>query len=194
MPFTLFFEGKAALTADSARLFGGVITLTSVFSAIPAVMRALPVFKDPRVREYVLKFVLVAVAALAPFCALVLFYFFCYIGVASDKEFAFWPLNGLYLLIALVAVFGFFACLLDINWTSPYRLYRDQLAKTFVSLHETQIPRYPRVFPARRYSAGRRIPVTRPPSPAPRKSGGAARRVPRARAPRLVHRPRRSSA
>jgi hypothetical protein len=106
----------------------------SIVAALPTIMRILPLFKNPKLRETVLKVVLVVAGFLVPICAILLFYVFCAIGVADANDFPGWPLPqgwALYGFIGFFAVVSFL--LLNINLTSPHRLYRDQLAKTFVA-------------------------------------------------------------
>jgi hypothetical protein len=115
----------------------------SVIAALPTIMRILPLFKNPKLRETVLKVVLVVAGLLVPIGAILLFYVFCAIGVADANDFPGWPLPqgwALYGLIGLFAVVSFL--LLNINLTSPHALYRDQLAKTFVAHFEKdEIPK-----------------------------------------------------
>ena len=113
-------------------LVGGLIV------AGPAILRFVPVFKKPAVRKLVLGLLLIGAGLAIPLGAIALFYVFWWLGtLPADSASPLWnPLHygdGTLLLTAIVAVLAFVAItLLNINLTAPHRLYRDQLARTFV--------------------------------------------------------------
>lgn len=96
--------------------------------ASPVVVRFLPIFRGARFRKAALISALYAAGVFVPLLAVAVFYFLRWFGGAD-----FGPVNGwwaLFLITVTSGCFSFF--LLDINLTSPHKLYRDQLADTFV--------------------------------------------------------------
>jgi hypothetical protein len=97
------------------------------------------VFEDPKKRQIVLKGVLAISGVIMPICAIIIFYVFCYIVVLDgiDPHIKHFHKTELlkYIVIILVIISIF---LLNINLTSPHRLYRDQLAKTFILSDENK--------------------------------------------------------
>ena len=131
-------EAQRSIKGAFDSWLGKALGVGSIVAALPTVMRILPLFKNPKLRENVLKVVLVAAAFLVPICAVLLFYVFCTLGVVDADDIPGWPLPRGWTLYGLIGIFGFVSfILLNINLTSPHRLYRDQLAKTFVALSET---------------------------------------------------------
>jgi hypothetical protein len=130
-------DGRRAISASLESWRGEALGAGSILAALPTVMRILPVFKNPKVRENVLKVALVAAAIFVPFCALILLYLFCAIGVTDVIAIAGWKVPGISLLGGLTAFFAIVSFfLLNVNLTAPHRLYRDQLAKTFIARFE----------------------------------------------------------
>ena len=115
-------------------LANGGTSLAAVVTAFPSVVRLIPILKNPKVRSLVLKAVLILAAFVVPIGAIALCFWFYDMGsqpLASTGVLSGVP--GWALLLALAAVFALVALfLLDINLTAPHRLYRDQLARTFV--------------------------------------------------------------
>jgi hypothetical protein len=95
----------------------------------PAVLRFIPVLKEPRVRNIVLKVLLWGAALIIPLGALALFYGFW--SVADDYE------HGAEILIAVAIFSTLVALVINVNLTAPHRLYRDRLAATFIQKDET---------------------------------------------------------
>ncbi len=99
----------------------------AVATAMPAVVRFVPILQSPKVQQIMLKVMLVLAGLVIPLAALALFYVFLDLGQ-----------RDLNLLVGLVVLFFFVSVLiLNINLTGPHRLYRDQLARTFVQHGET---------------------------------------------------------
>src|SRR5262249_23480559 len=79
-----------------------------------------------------------------PIGAVALGMWFYHIGtLCADDERAFWTpfvtIPGWAVLSALTAVLALIAlCVLDINLTGPHRLYRNQLARTFTQMSESE--------------------------------------------------------
>jgi hypothetical protein len=114
------------------------VPIVAGLSAIgPMMLRFLPIFKDPAIRNRVLKVLLYVAAVLIPVLGLFAVYV-CYwvagLPLAVGSEW--WhPLHygGFSLLAAAAALAAVVSFLfLNINSTSPHRLYRDGLARTFI--------------------------------------------------------------
>ena len=107
-------------------------------AAGPAMIRFLPIFKDPPLRKLVLGVLLWAAGVLVPLLALAVFYTFWRIA-----EHPFGPAHGMvvkgwvFLLVSAGILSFIDILLLNINLTSPHRLYRDCLDKAFVQRSET---------------------------------------------------------
>jgi hypothetical protein len=104
----------------------------------PAIVRFLPVFRTPGAKKLVFKVVLLAAGVVVPLLAVAGLYLLRVLGsLPSDPALPFWnPLrfgDGTYVLGFIAVTSGLFAFfLLNVNLTGPHKLYRDQLAKTFV--------------------------------------------------------------
>lgn len=108
----------------------------------PAATTFLPIFRTEAFRKLAMKFALYAAGFVAPILALGLFYALRELG----SEFGSLPpsgeagplnplryLTGLHLLDAITIFSGLYSLFfLNINLTGPHKLYRDQLANTFV--------------------------------------------------------------
>jgi hypothetical protein len=116
------------------------VTGTAALSVVagPAVARFLPVFKSPKYRKLLLQATLIAAGIVVPMIALASFYLLRELGrMDADLHAAWWsPLHhwtGEEVLIGIAGLSGVFSLFgLNINLTGPHKLYRDQLAKTFV--------------------------------------------------------------
>jgi len=95
----------------------------------PAVLRFIPVLKEPRVRNIVLKVLLWAAVLIIPLGAIALFYGFW--SLADQPE------HGAEIVIAVAILSALVAFVININLTAPHRLYRDRLAATFIQKDET---------------------------------------------------------
>jgi hypothetical protein len=107
----------------------GTGLLAALATAAPAVFRFIPVLKNPTVRKLALKALLWLAGVIIPLGAIALFYAFWYLGAQSLL--ATLVLAGVAIFFALVAIL-----LLNVNLTGLHRLYRDQLARTFVQSDE----------------------------------------------------------
>jgi len=97
-------------------------------AAGPTVMRFVPILQNPKVRDIVLKVLLVLVGFIIPLAAIAVFYLLVHLGDQTPLGF-----DGRLLLLVLVIALGLVAVfVVNINLTGPHRLYRDQLARTFV--------------------------------------------------------------
>jgi hypothetical protein len=103
--------------------------LAGLSAAGPSILRFVPVLKKPAVRKIALKALLYVAGLVIPLGAVTLFYILWYFGAQSTIATIF---------LACVAIaFAFVAILLlNVNLTGLHRLYRDQLARTFVQPDE----------------------------------------------------------
>jgi hypothetical protein len=113
-------------------------TAAAVVMAAPAVVRFLPIFRSDAARKLVLKIALIAAGIVVPFLALLGFYLLRKLaGQPWQADAAWWPLRYvsggtlLWITVVVSCIYSFF--LLNINLTGPHKLYRDRLARTFVS-------------------------------------------------------------
>jgi hypothetical protein len=118
-------------------------------AAVPAIVRFVPVLSNPDTRRLVLKIVLVLTGLIIPIGVILVGFYFFYIGtlhllpdapLLSALHYA----DGRALLSGLTIVFGAISLLLlNINLTAPHRLYRDQLARTFIQTSEADVEPVP---------------------------------------------------
>jgi hypothetical protein len=94
--------------------------MAAVATAVPGIIRFVPVLKEPKVRTIALKIVLVLAGLLVPLTAVLLFYALCGIE-RQHRDARVWGA------LAVVSIF-----VISINLTGPHRLYRDALARTFI--------------------------------------------------------------
>ena len=104
--------------------------VAALIAAGPAVLRFVPVLKNSKVRKIVLMALMYLAALVIPLGAVALFYVFWYLGLKSTTATVI--LAGVAVLFAVVAIL-----MLNVNLTGLHRLYRDQLARTFVQSDET---------------------------------------------------------
>lgn len=97
--------------------------IAAIAAVAPAMIRFLPILKNPRIRKLVVAVCLWLAAFILPLMAVLIFYLLCALGEIAG-------VTVLWVIAALLALIDFF--LLNINVTAPHRLYRDGLAKTFV--------------------------------------------------------------
>jgi hypothetical protein len=108
------------------------LTLGSgIVAAIPAILRFVPLATKPLARRIALQVALYACGVILPLGAIALFYGLTY--AALHDKIAWQGLIAAAALCAAVAL-----VVLNINLTGLHRLYRDQLARTFVQSAETR--------------------------------------------------------
>ncbi len=141
---TVLYGALYALVAGKAATSGWLATLPPFSVAIatlaglgPAIVRFVPVLKRPQLRVLVLKVMLFAAGLLVPVLAIALFYACWDLGLTewdAVLPIADWgKLRGTHVLgVALVLLALVALLVVDINQTSPHRLYRNALAKTFI--------------------------------------------------------------
>jgi hypothetical protein len=137
--FLSFAYGKFEDLTLTWSLAGIVAAAVTVY---PAIVRFIPVLKKPAIRSLVLKGVLLAAGLIIPLAGIVLAFLFFKLGMKSHApDASFWSpfhyMTGTAVLVIIVVFFALIAiCLLNINLTGPHRLYRNQLARTFVQESE----------------------------------------------------------
>jgi hypothetical protein len=118
---------------------------TASLAAIPMIVRFIPIFQTPEARQIVLKTTLILAGLIIPIGAIALSFWLYHRGMQPiDIRVPTWRspvvVDGWLVLAGLTAVFGFVALfLLNINLTAPHRLYRYQLARTFVHRQEGEV-------------------------------------------------------
>lgn len=108
-------------------VIGGLVT------AMPAAVRFLPIFKEPKLRRVVLQVLLWSAGLLIPFLGLLLGYALWHLHSINVAVPVLECVSGDWALLAILVTSGFIAFLvLNINLTGPHRLYRDGLSRTFI--------------------------------------------------------------
>lgn len=112
---------------DSGLIASGL--LAAVATAVPAMLHFLPVLREPAIRKVLLRTALILAGLILPLGAVAAAFLLYGLGNSGPGGFA--------ALAALTVVSGLVALLLlNINLTGPHRLYRDQLARTFIQLRD----------------------------------------------------------
>jgi len=143
-----FVERGYSLFSDPLSLHWSVSGVTAAaVVAGPAIVRYLPIFQTPAIKKTVLKIALLTAGIVVPLLALACFYLLRVLGThIQDPTAPAWnPLHydGAHILGCVAVGCGLFALfLLNVNLTGPHKLYRDQLAKTFVqdSVGDADLP------------------------------------------------------
>ena len=105
----------------------------------PTIIRFVPIFKSPALRKIVLSVLLQVAGVVVPLIGVASFYALFYLGTLTTTDPSGTHNWGLETLIVVVAILGFVAFLVvNINLTSPHKLYRDRLAKSFVQKNENK--------------------------------------------------------
>ncbi len=116
------------------RISGGIGTVVAALVAgVPTAIRFLPVLKNPKGREFVLKGALVLAGLVVPVSGVLLFYLLSDMAKGNAAVFL--------VVAAFLAGVSFFV--LNVNLTSPHRMYRGGLAKTFVRRCEGETSEVP---------------------------------------------------
>ena len=129
--FWLLDRGFDFVQQASAWNWGISGLVAALVAAGPAILRFVPVLKKPAVRKLVLRALLLVAGLVIPIGAVALFYVAWYFG--QQQTIATVILGGIAVFFAFIAIL-----LLNVNLTGPHRLYRDQLARTFVQTDENE--------------------------------------------------------
>jgi hypothetical protein len=119
--------------------------IAATVTAFPTILRFVPIVGTPAVRRVVLKVMLILAGLIIPIGAIALSFWFFELGMQHmDTSAPMWnPLHyceGYFVLAALTLMFGLVAFfLLNVNLTAPHRLYRDQLARTFIHRRDREM-------------------------------------------------------
>jgi hypothetical protein len=122
---TWAYDHVIALDVPLTWKTSGSAIVAAVLVAFPSIVRFVPVLRRPALRDRMLKVALLLAGLIIPLGAIALSFWFYYLG--RNYAHGWVLLAGLTLLFGTVAIF-----LLNINLTGPHRLYRDQLARTFI--------------------------------------------------------------
>ena len=118
-------------------------------TAFPTIVRFIPFLGKPHVRRIALRAMLILAGLIVPLGGIALAFWFYHLGrqpldpaasAANPLHYA----DGRTVLAIVTALLGLIALLLlDINATSPHRLYRNLLARTFVQRSEDDVAPVP---------------------------------------------------
>jgi hypothetical protein len=135
---------KANPNLSSLSLRGSSI-LALVATAGPMILRFLPILETAAARRMTLKVLLAVAGVIVPLTGILLFFAVLNIGgMQAVSDLPTWnPLHygGAGVLIVVAVFLAFISIfVLNINLTSPHRMYRDMLAETFIKRSETDDP------------------------------------------------------
>jgi len=128
--------GYTKLRSPHEATLSVVIAMVAVIA--PVIARFLPVFRNERYRKALFKITLYTAGLVVPLLAVLTFYMLRDLGSSKIVPDASWlnPLRyagGQFVLVLVFAVSALVSFLLiNVNLTGPHKLYRDQLAKTFI--------------------------------------------------------------
>lgn len=115
--------------------FSAVVAMIAI--SAPVAVRFLPIFHSDRSRKILFKFTLYAAGLIVPLIAIFVFYLLRDLGTKTLVAEADWwnPLHyleGYFWLWLILAISGLLSVVINVNLTGPHKLYRDQLANTFI--------------------------------------------------------------
>lgn len=122
------YESLGKITTDNWQTATYLATLAF---AIPLIAKFIPIFNSLHAKNILLKYSLILAAIISPLVSLALLYSFKTVGSLSQISTISW-LTGQALLISIIATCLIISLSLNVNLTGLHKLYRDQLAKTFV--------------------------------------------------------------
>lgn len=105
--------------------------LAALAFAIPLIAKFIPIFNSLHSKNILLKYSLILAAIIVPLVSLALLYTLKTVGNLSQISTISW-LGGQTLLILIIVTCSIISLCLNVNLTGLHKLYRDQLAKTFV--------------------------------------------------------------
>lgn len=127
-----------------------ILSLAALSTVLPVIVRFVPVVRTPTVSRILMRVLLLLAGFLVPIGAIGVVFALYYVG---DQV-----AHGQLLLTVLAIGCGIVAlALLDINMTAPHRIYRDYLARTFISpstLGESATPSTPPRVPLTSINVG----------------------------------------
>lgn len=122
------YESLGKITSDNWQT---ATYLAALAFATPLIAKFIPIFNSLHAKKILLKYSLILAAIIAPLVSLALLYSFKTVGSLSHISTISW-LSGQVLLILIIATCFIISLCLNVNLTGLHKLYRDQLAKTFV--------------------------------------------------------------
>jgi predicted acylesterase/phospholipase RssA len=122
------YDSLGKITSDNWQTATYLATLAF---ATPLIAKFIPIFNSLRSKNILLRYSLILAAVIVPLASLALLYSFRAVGSLSQISTISW-LSGQVLLILIIATCSIIALCLNVNLTGLHKLYRDQLAKTFV--------------------------------------------------------------
>ncbi len=127
--FDSLLKSRSHLTLLFTALPGAVGLM---IAAGPILLRFFPMFSSAKTRNYVVGILLMAAGLIVPILLLATFYTFYYLTGNSDEVAWLRVLNGEDSIKVVAAITFLLLILINVNETSPHRLYRDSLARTFI--------------------------------------------------------------
>jgi hypothetical protein len=122
------YELLGEITSDN---WQAAIYLAALAFAIPLIAKFIPIFNSLHSKNILLKYSLILAAIIVPLVSLALLYTLKTVGNLSQLSTISW-LSGQTLLILIIVTCSIISQCLNVNLTGLHKLYRDQLAKTFV--------------------------------------------------------------
>lgn len=125
-------ESLGEITSDN---WQAASYLAALAFAIPLIAKFIPIFNSLHYKNILLKYSLILAAVIVPLISLALLYILKTVGNHSQISTIPW-LSGQVLLTIIIATCSIISLCLNVNMTGLHKLYRDQLAKTFVENDE----------------------------------------------------------
>lgn len=117
-----FYRWPARISGWTKAATGLLAAAGGVAVVFPAIMRYLPILKNPAVRKIALKVAMMIAGIVVPLLGILGFY--ALLEVHENHLPILYGAAGLLMFVSLIV--------LNVNLTGPHRLYRDALARTFV--------------------------------------------------------------
>ncbi|MGE1153035.1 patatin-like phospholipase family protein [Pseudomonas kitaguniensis] len=127
------YESLGEFTSDN---WQAVTYLAALALAIPLIAKFIPIFNSLQSKNLLQKYSLILAAIIVPLISIALLYILKIVGSLSQISGVSW-LSGQLLLTLIIAICAITSLCLNVNLTGLHKLYRDQLAKTFVENNET---------------------------------------------------------
>lgn len=127
------YESLGEVTSDN---WQAVTYLAALALVIPLIAKFIPIFNSLQSKNILQKYSLILAAIIVPLISIALLYILKIVGSLSQISGISW-LSGQLLLTLIIAICAIISLCLNVNLTGLHKLYRDQLAKTFVENNET---------------------------------------------------------
>ncbi len=126
------YESLGEITSDNWQAASYLAVLAF---ATPLIAKFIPIFNSLHAKNILLKYSVILAAIIVPLVSLALLYTLKTVGNLPQISTAPW-LSGKSLLTLIIATCSIISLCLNVNMTGLHKLYRDQLAKTFVENDE----------------------------------------------------------